>query len=67
MCMGKVIVMGSGTDPREISDVVDITTDGSTVKILTLFGEEHRFSDVAIDHVAMNAGVVISLIPAAPQ
>jgi predicted RNA-binding protein len=61
MCLGKVVVTGSGDSPREITDVVDVVMDGGNVKISTLFGEQHDFVGVSIDHIALRAGVVISL------
>ena len=61
MCLGKVIVTGSDGAPREITDVVDVAMDGGNVKICTLFGEQHDFAGVSIEHIAMRSGVVISL------
>ncbi len=61
MCLGKVIVTGSGDGPREITDVVDVAMDGGNVKISTLFGEQHDFVGMSIEHIAMRSGVVISL------
>jgi predicted RNA-binding protein len=60
MCLGRVIVSGAD-GAREITDVVDIVMDGGNVKVSTLFGEQHEFSRVTIDHIAMRSGVVISL------
>lgn len=61
MCLGKVVVTGKVDGVQEISDVIDIAMDGSEVKVSTLFGEQHVFSGVRIQHVAMRSGVVISL------
>jgi predicted RNA-binding protein len=61
MCLGKVIVTASDGEPREITDVVDVVMEGGHVKIATLFGEQHDFAGVSIEHIAMRSGVVISL------
>jgi predicted RNA-binding protein len=61
MCLGKVIVIGEVHGEHAISDVVDIAMEGAQVKVTTLFGEQHVFSGVRIEHVAMRSGVVISL------
>lgn len=62
MCLGKVIVTGASIAPQEIGDVVDIRNDGTAVTISTLFGEIHRFAGVAIEHIAMRSGIVVSLV-----
>jgi len=62
MCLGKVMVSGGSAGAQEIGDVVDIRTDGGVVTLSTLFGETHRFTDVAIDHIAMRSGIVVSLV-----
>jgi len=62
MCLGKVVVTGGGAAPQEIGDVVDIRTEGTAVTIATLFGEMHRFTNVAIAHITMRAGIVVSLV-----
>jgi predicted RNA-binding protein len=61
MCLGKVIVNGSDGDLREITDVVDVVVEAGHVKISTLFGEQHDFAGVSIEHIAMRSGVLISL------
>ncbi|WBO24395.1 CooT family nickel-binding protein [Sphingomonas abietis] len=62
MCLGKIVLTGAGTDRQEIGDVVDIRMDDNGVSVSTLFGEEHRFEDVAIEHIAMRSGVTVSLV-----
>lgn len=57
MCLAKVIVP-QGTEPMEISDVIEVEQVVEGTSVTTLFGDHHTFPGLAIGHVDLQAGVI---------
>ncbi len=43
MCLVKAVIRSSSAEPVNIADIVDLSIDGDTVRLRTLFGESHEF------------------------